>query len=87
VHSGIWEVIADTLYWLQIVWILSGFALMAYLAFRVFPWRDETQNAPSLTRVLPWQNPDNSTERARARTIVAGSYRFDWNYPQPNDKG
>jgi hypothetical protein len=75
-----WEVIADTLYWLQIVWILSGFALMAYLAFRVLPWRDETQNAPASTRGLPWRDADHHIKRPRGRTIVAGSYRFDWNY-------
>ena len=36
-QSGIWETVADTLFWLQLGWIFSGFLLMAYLAFKVFP--------------------------------------------------
>jgi hypothetical protein len=37
VHPGIWETIADALFWLQLCWVFSGFILMAYLAFKVFP--------------------------------------------------
>lgn len=36
-HAGIWETIADALFWLQLCWVFSGFLLMAYLAFKVFP--------------------------------------------------
>jgi len=86
VQSGTWEIIADTLYWIQLVWVLSGFVLMAYLALRVFPWRNETQNAPAPRRVLPWQSSDQPIQRSRARTIVAGSYRFDWNYLRPTGR-
>jgi hypothetical protein len=37
VHAGVWETIADALFWLQLCWVFSGFILMAYLAFKVFP--------------------------------------------------
>ena len=36
-HAGVWETIADALLWLQLFWVFSGFILMAYLAFKVFP--------------------------------------------------
>jgi len=94
VQSGTWEIIADTLYWIQLVWVLSGFVLMAYLALRVFPWRDETQNVPPSRRVLGWQteqqlplaNVDSPLGRIGKQTITAGSYRFDWNYARPADR-
>jgi hypothetical protein len=86
-HSAIWEVIADTLYWIQLIWVLSGFALMAYLAVRVFPWRDETRRLPPTARVLGWQtNLNPRIARTGGRMIVAGSYRFDWNYSQPPEQ-
>jgi hypothetical protein len=37
VHAGVWETIADALLWVQLCWVFSGFILMAYLAFKVFP--------------------------------------------------
>lgn len=45
---GIWETVADALFWLQLCWIFSGFLLMAYLAFKVFP----TSSKPSDTKVI-----------------------------------
>ncbi|MBV9074343.1 MAG: hypothetical protein JOZ10_11970 [Acidobacteria bacterium] len=36
-QGGIWQTIADALFWLQLLWVFSGFVLMAYLAFKVFP--------------------------------------------------
>lgn len=49
-QSGIWETVADTLFWLQLGWIFSGFLLMAYLAFKVFP------GAPKLSNVQEYGN-------------------------------
>jgi hypothetical protein len=37
VQAGFWQTVADALFWLQLCWVLSGFVLMAYLAFKVFP--------------------------------------------------
>ena len=36
-HLRIWELLADTLLWLQLGLICSGFVLMGYLSFKVFP--------------------------------------------------
>jgi hypothetical protein len=67
VHSGIWETVADTLFWMQLIWILSGFCFMAYLAFRVFPHRGENGETASL-RTAPHEH--------RERMITA-KYRFE----------
>jgi hypothetical protein len=66
-QSGIWETVADTLFWMQLVWIFSGFAFMAYLAFRVFPHqRDDPP--PSFL---------NTVRQNRRERMIAGSYRFE----------
>ena len=36
-HAGVWETVADALLWMQLCWVFSGFLLMGYLAFKVFP--------------------------------------------------
>lgn len=84
-HSGAWEIIAETLYWIQLVWILSGFALMAYLALRVFPWRDDAQEFLSSgpkrmefsTRNDAPATFDLTQSGSKPQVIVAGSYRFE----------
>ena len=85
-HSGTWEVIAETLYWIQLVWILSGFALMAYLAFRVFPWRDDAQDFSLSRRTTIGFSSRNGVPAtfdlaqpaSKRQIIVAGSYRFEF---------
>lgn len=84
-HSGAWEVVAETLYWIQLIWVLSGFALMAYLAFRVFPWRSNAQDFLSsrrtATRFSVRNGADESFDIAepssKPQMIVAGNYRFE----------
>ena len=49
-QSPIWQTVADALFWLQLGWILSGFLLMAYLAFKVFP------EAPKLSDAREWEH-------------------------------
>jgi hypothetical protein len=73
-QSGIWETVADTFFWMQLVWILSGFCLMAYLAFRVFPHRRDDD----LTLV-------ETTPHQRRQRMIAGSYRFE-DFPSWHDR-
>jgi hypothetical protein len=73
-QSGIWETVADTLFWMQLVWILSGFAFMAYLAFRVFPHQQDDTQRSFL----------NTVRQNRRERMIAGSYRFE-DFPSWSD--
>lgn len=67
-HTGVWETVADTLFWLQLCWVFSGFLLMGYLAFKVFPSDDEQRSL---------QARSTSTTADKPQLIVLGSYRFE----------
>ena len=81
-HTGVWEAIADALFWLQLALVFSGFILMAYLALKVFPG---SPNPPDLQRD-EWPDQDRSSkaasadepsDRDQARLMVAGNYRLE----------
>jgi hypothetical protein len=88
VHAGFWEKVADTLFWLQLLWVFSGFVLMAYLAFKVFP--DPSKPDPDFRSA--WSGPgfndgkimSPNPESARFSDgwMVAGNYRLE-SFPQP----
>ncbi len=65
-HSGIWERLADALFWLQLCWVVAGFALMIYLAIKVMPRSEE----PKTSRI-------GSYDGNRRELIVLGGYRFE----------
>jgi|SRR5690349_1205175 hypothetical protein len=67
VHPGLWEKFADTLLWLQLFWVLAGFALMAYLAVKVFP-REANAKRSQSGRGSSVQKPE---------LVVLGGYRFE----------
>ena len=67
-HPGVWERLADMLFWLQLCWIFSGFLLMAYLAFKVFP--DSGNSSTSQTGSVSVTPP-------KRELIVLGGYRFE----------
>ena len=64
-HSGIWERLADALFWLQLCWVMAGFLLMIYLAVKVMPRSEE----PKPSRI----GSDNN----RREMVVLGGYRFE----------
>ena len=67
-HPGIWEKLVDALFWLQLVWIFSGFVLMAYLALKVFP-SEKKESSPSSASALP--------KTKRPQLVTLGNYRFE----------
>lgn len=67
-HSGIWERLADALFWLQLFWVVAGFLLMIYLAIKVFPRSEERRRSRSGT------SGDWSGKR---EMVVLGGYRFE----------
>lgn len=67
-HSGIWERLADALFWLQLCWVLAGFLLMIYLAAKVMPGSEE----PKSSRI--GHRDDNSSG---PKLVVLGGYRFE----------
>jgi hypothetical protein len=67
-HSGIWERLADALFWLQLCWVIAGFLLMIYLATKVMPPSEE----PKRSRI--GQQEDNSS---KPELVVLGGYRFE----------
>ncbi|HKT23118.1 MAG TPA: hypothetical protein VJR04_00860 [Terriglobales bacterium] len=67
-HSGIWERFADTLFWLQLCWVVAGFLLMIYLAVKVMPASEE----PKASRIGQRSNPSPKPE-----LVVLGGYRFE----------
>jgi len=89
-HPGFWETVADALFWLQLCWIFSGFVLMAYLAFKVFPGKDESDPDPTtksrrknspVTLSHAMQDRSKSNE-GNQEPMVAGNYRLEA-FPQP----
>lgn len=67
-HSGIWERLADALFWLQLCWVVAGFLLMIYLAAKVMPGSEEQEGS----RIGQCAN-DSSTREL----VVLGGYRFE----------
>ena len=67
-HSGIWERLADALFWLQLCWVIAGFLLMIYLATKVVPRSEE----PKTSRI--GQPDDNSST---PKLVALGGYRFE----------
>lgn len=67
-HSGIWERLADALFWLQLCWVIAGFLLMIYLAIKVMPRSEE----PKSSRI--GQRPKDSS---KSELVVLGGYRFE----------
>jgi hypothetical protein len=68
VHPRIWETLADTLLWLQLGLICSGFVLMGYLAFKVFPDGSDAEVS---------QKSPHSFANQNRELIVLGGYRFE----------
>ena len=83
-HSGLWETVVDTLFWLQLCWIFSGFVLMAYLAFKVFPGNQEPDVNPTRSLRIPSDaaQEHSRSEQANPELIAAGKYRLEA-FPQP----
>jgi len=89
VHAGVWEKIADALFWLQLFWVFSGFVLMAYLAFKVFPNESKSSNSDSEQRpsrmgssLSDHEIPNYRAESGHASTLmVVGNYRLE-SFPQ-----
>jgi ribosomal 30S subunit maturation factor RimM len=68
VHLRIWELLADTLLWLQLGLICSGFGLMGYLAFKVFPDSSDSEASH--------KSPHSFASQKR-ELIMLGGYRFE----------
>jgi hypothetical protein len=64
-HSALLQSVVDGLMWLQLAWVLAGFALMAWLAFRIFPYREQKERAR------------NIHAGSETQTMVLGGYRFE----------
>jgi hypothetical protein len=78
-HPGIWEKIGEALLWLQLCWILAGFGLMIYLAFKVFPKSGDTVR-PDRRRIAadtsaPWHIGYHGGDRRQS--VIAGNYRLE----------
>ncbi|MFL6436592.1 MAG: hypothetical protein ACJ71Q_03355 [Terriglobales bacterium] len=67
-HLRIWEMLADTLLWLQLGLICSGFVLMGYLSFKVFPDGSDPEAS---------QKSPHSSASQKPELIVLGGYRFE----------
>ena len=67
-HSGIWERLADALFWLQLCWVIASFLLMIYLAVKVMPASEE----PKDSRI--GQRPHDSS---KPDLVVLGGYCFE----------
>jgi hypothetical protein len=67
-HSGIWEQLADALFWIQLCWIIAGFLLMIYLAIKVMPGSEE----PKSSRIGQCKK-----DSRRPELILLGGYRFE----------
>ena len=74
-HSGIWEKIGEAFLWLQLCWIVAGFALMLYLAMRVFPKSDEPlgRDRRGADGTPKWHIGYDGIDRRQS--VVAGNYR------------
>jgi hypothetical protein len=67
-HPRIWETVADTLLWLQLGLICSGFVLMGYLALKVFPDGSHAEVSQMSSHSFANQKPE---------LIMLGGYRFE----------
>ena len=67
-HSGIWERLADALFWLQLCWVIAGFLLMIYLALKVMPGSEE----PKSSRI-----GQRAKDSSKSELVVLGGYRFE----------
>lgn len=67
-HPGLWERFAETLLWLQLIWVLAGFALMGFLAFKLFPRESHARCSQSGPKDLSPAKPE---------LVVLGGYRFE----------
>ena len=67
-HSGIWERLADALFWLQLCWVVAGFLLMIYLAVKVMPASEESKGSRIGQRVH---------DSSKSELVVLGGYRFE----------
>jgi|SRR5437868_9452572 len=67
-HPHIWETLADTLLWLQLGLICSGFVLMGYLALKVFPDGCDAEDSEKSSHSLASQ---------KRELIILGGYRFE----------
>lgn len=67
-HPRIWETLADTLLWLQLGLICSGFVLMGYLALKVFPDGSDAEVS---------QMSSHSFSSQKRELIMLGGYRFE----------
>jgi len=73
VHTSIWEKVADTLFWMRLCWLLSGFLLMAYLAFKIFP-RSKSQGR---TGNELGADAAESSAMGNRGLMIAGNYRLE----------
>jgi hypothetical protein len=67
-HSGIWEHLADALFWLQLCWVVAGFLLMIYLAIKVLPRSEESKRSRTGT---------SDGWSGKRGMVVLGGYRFE----------
>ena len=78
-HSGIWEKIGEALLWLQLCWILSGFGLMVYLAFKVFPKSGDRvrpdRSGIAADTSASWHIGYHGVDRRQS--LIAGNYRLE----------
>lgn len=84
-HSRIWETVADALFWLQLGWIFSGFLLMAYLAFKVFPGASKLSNVQEYGNALGmdpgrrFESPAQSLKTSTASSTERKGLVPTWN--------
>ena len=72
-HTSIWEKVADTLFWMQLCWILSGFVLTAYLAFKICPKSKAKGRNGNEPRAVS-KEPSGTGNR---ELMIAGNYRLE----------
>jgi hypothetical protein len=68
-HGGMmqptfWQRLADTLFWLQLGWVVAGLGLMAYLAIKVMPHGKSSRN-------------ETQPRMPGPKLVVLGGYRFE----------
>ena len=66
-HSGIWERLADALFWLQLCWVIAGFLLMIYLAIKVMPRSEELKSSQF----------GQGVKASNTELVALGGYRFE----------
>jgi len=63
-QTTFWERLADTVFWLQLGWVVAGFGLMAYLAIKVVPRSGFSRN-------------ETKPKGHKPSMVVLGGYRFE----------